>query len=68
MKADKYITWPLVADPMEKFGIRRAQFEKNNGGDEFREWVSDKLASCDHHSIIMRKADPMNVGKEQHIL
>ena len=45
MKADKYITWPLVADPMEKFGIRRAQFEKNNGGDEFREWVSNKLAS-----------------------
>lgn len=37
MKADKYITWPLVADPMEKLGIRRAQFEKNNGGDEFRE-------------------------------
>lgn len=67
-KADKYVTRPLVADQIEKFGVRRAQFEKNNGGDEFREWVSNELASRGYHSTITSKAAPTNVGKTQRIL
>lgn len=48
-KGDKFITRPKVIQAIIDHKIQAVQFEKNNGGDEYREWVETNLIN--EHNI-----------------
>lgn len=68
-KADKTVSRPRVVGQIVNEGIRRAQFEKNNGGDEYREWVEDRLESeYGYRLSITSKSAPTTRRKGERIL
>lgn len=68
-KDDKTISRPRVVGQIVSNGIRRAQFEKNNGGDEYREWIEDRLdADYGYKLSITSKAAPTTRRKGERIL
>ena len=68
-KADKTITRPRVVSQIVHEEVRRAQFERNNGGDEYREWVEDKLETDFSYFLsITSRSAPTTRRKSERIL
>lgn len=68
-KADKTKSRPMVVGQIIANEVRRAQFEKNNGGDEYREWVADRLESeYGYRLSITSKPAPNDRRKAERIL
>lgn len=68
-KSDKNVTRPKVTAQIVSNRVRRAQFEKNNGGDEYREWIETHLWEKYNYSLsITSKPAPSTRAKSERIL
>lgn len=64
---DKTITRPLIVDCIIKNNVKYVQFEANNGGSEYAEWVENELKQRDYKCTITSKSAPTNKRKEARI-
>ena len=64
---DKTITRPLIVDCIIKNNVKYVQFEANNGGSEYAEWVERELKQRDYKCTITSKSAPTNKRKEARI-
>lgn len=64
---DKTITRPLIVDCIIKNNVKYVQFEANNGGSEYAEWVENELKQRDYECTITSKSAPTNKRKEARI-
>ena len=64
---DKYVTRPIVIDRILKHKVNAAQFEANNGGSEYCEYVTGKLKEKGYRLNIRAVPAPTNKKKEQRI-
>jgi hypothetical protein len=64
---DKTITRPLIVDCIIKNNVKYVQFEANNGGREYAEWVENELKQRDYKCTITSKSAPTNKRKEARI-
>ena len=63
----KTITRPLIVDCIIKNNVKYVQFEANNGGSEYAEWVENELKQRDYKCTITSKSAPTNKRKEARI-
>lgn len=64
---DKTITRPLIVDCIIKNNVRYVQFEANNGGSEYAEWIERELKQRGYKCTITSKSAPTNKRKEARI-
>lgn len=64
---DKTITRPLIVDCIIKNNVKYVQFEANNGGSEYAEWIERELKQRDYKCTITSKSAPTNKRKEARI-
>lgn len=64
---DKTITRPLIVDCIIKNNVKYVQFEANNGGSEYAEWVERELKQRGYKCTITSKSAPTNKRKEARI-
>lgn len=64
---DKYVTRPIVIDKILKHKVNAAQFEANNGGSEYCEYVTNELKAKGYRLNIRAVPAPTNKKKEQRI-
>lgn len=64
---DKTITRPLIVDCIIKNNVKYVQFEANNGGSEYAEWIERELKQRDYKCTITSKSTPTNKRKEARI-
>lgn len=64
---DKTITRPLIVDCIIRNNVKYVQFEANNGGSEYAEWVENELKQRDYKCTITSKSAPTNKRKEARI-
>lgn len=65
---DKFVTRPRVIDIILKYGVQAANFEKNNGGDSYQEYIEDKLKNEYNYKLnITSTYAPTTKRKEQRI-
>ena len=64
---DKTITRPLIVDCIIKNNVKYVQFEANNGGSVYAEWVENELKQRDYKCTITSKSAPTNKRKEARI-
>ena len=67
-KGDKTVTRPRVARQMLEQGVRRSQFEKNNGGEEYAEDIQKRLEAAGCRVNITCKSAPNDRGKRERII
>jgi hypothetical protein len=65
--SDKKVTRPLVADCIVRNGVKQAQFEANNGGDDYKDWVDAEVKNRKHKCTITSKMAPTTTKKEVRI-
>lgn len=65
---DKYQTRPRVVDKIMQWKVRIARFEKNNGGDEYKEYVENELKLKGYRLNITSKSAPTTKRKQDRIL
>jgi predicted phage terminase large subunit-like protein len=64
---DKTITRPLIVDCIIKNNVKYVQFEANNGGSEYAEWIERELKQRGYKCTITSKSAPTNKRKEARI-
>lgn len=64
---DKKITRPLIVDTIIKNEVTFVQFEANNGGSEYAEWVESELKKREYKCTVVSKNAPTNKRKEARI-
>ena len=64
---DKKITRPLVVDCIIRNEVRYVEFEANNGGSEYAEWVESELKKRDYMCTVVSRNAPTNKRKEARI-
>ena len=64
---DKFVTRPIVIDRILKHKVTAAQFEANNGGSEYCEYVTNELKAKGYRLNIRAVPAPTNKKKEQRI-
>ena len=64
---DKKITRPRIVEKILKHSVNAAQFEANNGGDEYKEWIENELLKKGYRLNITSKKAPTNKAKEARI-
>lgn len=64
---DKTVTRPLIVDCIIRNDVKYVQFEANNGGSEYAEWVENELKRRDYKCTITSKPAPTNKRKEARI-
>lgn len=64
---DKTVTRPLIVDCIIKNQVRFVQFEANNGGTEYAEWVENELKARNYRCTVTSKPAPTNKRKEARI-
>lgn len=64
---DKFVTRPIVIDRILKHKVNAAQFEANNGGSEYCEYVTNELKNKGYRLNIRAIPAPTNKKKEQRI-
>ena len=64
---DKYVTRPLVIDAILRNKVQAAQFEANNGGSEYCEYVTNELKKVGYRLNIRSVPAPTNKKKEARI-
>lgn len=64
---DKFVTRPIVIDRILKNKVTAAQFEANNGGSEYCEYVTNELKAKGYRLNIRAVPAPTNKKKEQRI-
>lgn len=63
-KGDKTITRPKIINQILKYKIQACRFEKNNGGDEYKEYVEKELAAQGYKlNITSKNATQYKGGK-----
>ena len=65
---DKYQTRPRVVEKILQWKVRIARFEKNNGGDEYKEYVENELKLKGYRLNITSKSAPTTKRKQDRIL
>ncbi len=65
--ADKKITRPEVVSLIVRNKVKFAQFEANNGGEDYAEYVDEKVRSAGHRCTITSKPAPSHTKKEVRI-
>ena len=65
--SDKKITQPLVVDAICRNKVKKAQFEANNGGDEYANKIDEKVRLTEHRCTITSKKAPTSKRKEDRI-
>lgn len=65
--SDKKITRPEVISLILRNKVRFAQFESNNGGEDYAEYVDDEVRAKGHRCTIMKKPAPTHTKKEVRI-
>lgn len=65
---DKYQTRPRVISRIKEWKVRIARFEKNNGGDEYKEYVENELKLQGYRLNITSKVAPNTKSKQARIL
>lgn len=61
---DKKVTRPLVVETIIRNGVQAAQFEANNGGEEYQEWVEARLKEKGYRLNITSKRAQTTKKKE----
>lgn len=64
---DKYVTRPLVIDAILRNKVQAAQFEANNGGSEYCEYITNELKKVGYKLNIRSVPAPTNKKKEARI-
>ena len=64
---DKYVTRPLVIDAILRNKVQAANFEANNGGSEYCEYVTNELKKVGYKLNIRSVPAPTNKKKEARI-
>lgn len=64
---DKFVTRPIVIDRILKHKVTAAQFEANNGGSEYCEYITNELKAKGYRLNIRAVPAPTNKKKEQRI-
>jgi hypothetical protein len=64
---DKKETRPQVVECILRNSVKFAQFEANNGGEDYGTWVDDKVRERKHKCTITAKPAPSTVKKEVRI-
>ncbi len=64
---DKYVTRPRVAKQIMEYCVGSAEFEANNGGDDYKEWVENWLKDRQYRLNIRSRSAPTNKRKEARI-
>ena len=64
---DKYVTRPLVIDAILRNKVQAANFEANNGGSEYCEYVTNELKKAGYKLNIRSVPAPTNKKKESRI-
>lgn len=64
---DKFVTRPIVVDRILKHKVNATQFEANNGGSEYCEYINNELRNKGYRLNIRAVPAPTNNKKEQRI-
>lgn len=64
---DKYITRPRVMKQILEYKVQAARFEKNNGGDDYKDWIEQELRKQNYRLNITSKMAITTKRKEQRI-
>ena len=64
---DKTITRPRIVEKVLKHCVNAAQFEANNGGDDYKEWIENELLKRGYRLNITSRRAPTNKAKEARI-
>lgn len=64
---DKYVTRPLVIDAILRNKVQAANFEANNGGSEYCEYITNELKKVGYRLNIRSVPAPTNKKKEARI-
>ena len=64
---DKFVTRPRVAKQILDYKVGTSQFEKNNGGEDYAEWVDKWLRDREYRHNMQTRSAPTNKRKEARI-
>lgn len=64
---DKSFTRPKVVSAIEKYGVERAQFERNNGGGMYKDLIEQDLRAKGIMAHLTSKSAPTGTRKEDRI-